>query len=440
MGHWIYGRVTGFAPCLRLMNHSQWNRREDLQQIQFQLVKSIAQYAANHVPYYVGLFKQYGISPNVIRDLDEFARIPILTKSMIRPAYPTQICRRSSWLDLKTVTSGSTGEPFESIIDGKTHCWRLAARYLFDSWIGITPGENWLRVRIIPERSAYARFAARLRAEHWVQVTVGPDAKPNLQEVIKQVDKNRPSGIFGPASTLALLAKYIQDTGHMPSHKVKGVYSTMETLLTYQRESISSVLSQNLFDRYGLREFGGYLAQDCENHDGLHVNPFLAYAEVVRDDGTVAEKGEVGRLVITDLRNHAMPFIRYDTGDLATISDDCQCGRGFPSLGKIIGRESEYIRTKFGLLSSLMITDDFGGSFSKYVRAFQFIQLDSGNVLVKVVPTAALDRRFHTDASQFLSKFLHDFELQLVSEIDPEPSGKIPAFKSARSTNPTCHN
>ena len=50
-------------------------------------------------------------------------------------------------------------------------------------------------------------------------------------------------------------------------------------------------------------------------------------------DGKPAEPGEVGEVVVTDLNNNCLPFIRYRIGDLAVAMDperECTCGRGAP--------------------------------------------------------------------------------------------------------------
>jgi phenylacetate-CoA ligase len=408
------------------MEASQWKKLEDLQRIQIDLMKSMVNYAATRVPYYANLLARCEVSPDTIRDFDDFAKIPISTKSMIRSAYPTQIYTKSSWFDLKAETSGSTGEPFESVVDGKSHGWRLASRYLFDSWMGIRPGEPWRRIARDP--SASVRLRSRVfNAE--VQVSMRKTTRPTFVEIVKKIDRNKPSGLSGAPSSLALLAGHIRDTGVTPSHKLKGVYSTMENLLTSQRNLISALLSPNLFNRYGLREFGGYVAQDCESHGGLHINPFLVYAEVAKGDGCLARPGEVGKLVITDLRNYAMPLIRYDTGDHAATGVECQCGRGFPVLAQIVGRESEYILTKYGTLSSLLVTDQFNMNFGKYLQAFQFIQARNGKVRVRIVRAETQNERFDKEVARFLASFLTDFQVDSVPEIRPDRSGKRPVFK-----------
>jgi phenylacetate-CoA ligase len=62
-----------------------------------------------------------------------------------------------------------------------------------------------------------------------------------------------------------------------------------------------------------------------------------------------ASAGRPGDVVITDLFNYGMPFVRYANGDMATASADrCACGRGLPLLTRVDGRVLDAIRTPAG--------------------------------------------------------------------------------------------
>jgi phenylacetate-CoA ligase len=65
--------------------------------------------------------------------------------------------------------------------------------------------------------------------------------------------------------------------------------------------------------------------------------------EVLNGDGTACREGETGRVVATDLRNFATPLVRYDIGDLAEVGPACPCGRGLPTLSRIVGRERNLV-------------------------------------------------------------------------------------------------
>ncbi len=71
-------------------------------------------------------------------------------------------------------------------------------------------------------------------------------------------------------------------------------------------------------------------------------------AEVLRPDGTPCGEGETGRMVITDLHNHATPIVRYALGDMAEMAGACPCGRGLPAIRRIVGRNHNLLRMPDG--------------------------------------------------------------------------------------------
>src|SRR5258707_1233614 len=128
----------------------------------------------------------------------------------------------------------------------------------------------------------------------------------------------------------------------------------------WQRRAIERAFGCPVTNRYGCEEVS-LIACECERHGGLHVNADGIYLEVVRTDGTPAEPGEAGSLLVTDLVNRAMPLLCYQVGDVGALSERrCACGRGLPLLDRLEGREADYVVTPRGqLVSGISLTDHF---------------------------------------------------------------------------------
>ena len=93
------------------------------------------------------------------------------------------------------------------------------------------------------------------------------------------------------------------------------------------------------------------IASECERHQGLHLNIEHLFIEFLRPDGTQAAPGEEGTIVITDLINRGMPFIRYRIEDVGVPSDRrCTCGRGLPLMERVTGRVADYLKRRDGSL------------------------------------------------------------------------------------------
>ena len=122
------------------------------------------------------------------------------------------------------------------------------------------------------------------------------------------------------------------------------------------------------------------------HQDGLHISTDRVYLELVDEEGDVITKPDIiGEVVITDLDNFGMPFLRYRIGDMASFkAGSCPCGRPFPMLQRVEGRTLDIIRAENGVR--------LGGTFWTLlfrsrpgVQKFQVIQDDLTGIKVKYV-------------------------------------------------------
>src|SRR5256714_9638865 len=124
---------------------------------------------------------------------------------------------------------------------------------------------------------------------------------------------------------------------------------------------------------------------ECDRHEGLHLTAENLLVEILDDEGRPTPEGEEGNVVITDLFNYGMPFIRYAIGDRAVAGwGACSCGRGLPLLRKVVGRRLDVLRTPDGRL----IPGEFFPHLLKdypSVKRFQVVQDGPGHVRLCVV-------------------------------------------------------
>ena len=113
------------------------------------------------------------------------------------------------------------------------------------------------------------------------------------------------------------------------------------------RASIEHALGLVAVDIYGLSEIvGPGVASECvEGRAGAHVNEDHFLVEVVDPaTGEPLGDGEVGELVFTTLTKEALPFLRYRTGDLASVTrEPCACGRTFARMSRVVGRTDDML-------------------------------------------------------------------------------------------------
>jgi phenylacetate-CoA ligase len=178
------------------------------------------------------------------------------------------------------------------------------------------------------------------------------------------------------------------------------------------------------------------VAQSCPDEPGLlHVNNQRAVLRVVREDGTEAGPGQCGRVILTDLHNEVMPFLNYDTGDLAVPGPVCPCGRGFPTLERLEGRADEQIElpdgTRIGS-ASLGIFLAWGCAALPWVWEYQAIQTSPAELVLRVVPAGSYTTGTAEQlASQLATMFGGQVRVSVepVSAIEAEPNGKRRSIK-----------
>jgi phenylacetate-CoA ligase len=100
-------------------------------------------------------------------------------------------------------------------------------------------------------------------------------------------------------------------------------------------------------DSYSSEELG-YIALQCPDTEGYHVQSESLIVEVLDDAGMPCNPGETGRVVVSTLHNFAMPLLRYASGDYAEAGGDCACGRGLPLLRRIVGRQRNMLLSPDG--------------------------------------------------------------------------------------------
>ena len=71
----------------------------------------------------------------------------------------------------------------------------------------------------------------------------------------------------------------------------------------------------------------GYIALQCPDSENYRIQSECALVEILDAEGVPCQAGEIGRVVVTPLRNFATPFLRYDIGNYAEEGAPCPCCR-----------------------------------------------------------------------------------------------------------------
>lgn len=391
---WMITRQA--ALYYRELKRSQWLSSAELKELQERKLRRLVDHAYRHVGYYRQRWGELGLRPEDIRSLEDLGKLPLLDKATVRENLYFDLLsdNHDKRRILKVATSGSTGEPFVCYADQHQLEIRWAATLRSLEWTGYrfgdrqarlwhqTIGMSWLQV--LRERID-ALFFRRLFVPAFEM------SEASLERFVRRLVRHRPVLIDGYAESFNYLADYLKSR-RIEGLRPRGIVSSAQTLPDESRSAIEGAFGTRVFDKYGSREFSG-IAYECEAHEGHHVVGESYVVEVLKD-GRPARPGEVGEVVVTDLNNFCLPFIRYRIGDLAVAMDPgeaCPCGRGLPRLGRIEGRVQSIILGADGRAVPGSFFLHLLKDYDYLVRQFQVVQEEPGTVVLKVVKGPRFD-------------------------------------------------
>jgi phenylacetate-CoA ligase len=399
--------------------------------MQNQAVDELLRWATHEVPYYQSLAQLGGIDISRAGGIERLQAFPLLDKSAIRTAGDSMFARslpRSR--GAANATSGSTGESLRFYVDMQTKSSRAAATYRFYRWCGASPVSKHAKLwgaRFDEQKSDDPRSRLRRWMHPELFLSSYRLAEHEMEEYAQRLLTFRPALLTSYPSPLEHFARYCRDR-RIVFPSLRAIITSAEQLLQDQRRLVEEVFGVPIFDRYGSREFGN-VAQECERHDGLHVAIDNVFLEVVDQNGRPCAPGSAGEVIITDLRNLFMPFLRYRTGDIAVLSgESCRCGRSLPRLVKLEGRVFELIRTPSGQTISGTFWPQVVKQVSVDVRNFQ-VRQDRGDhvrILLETFSGLPVDDECIAALEKRILQFAPDLAIDVehVAEIPLSRAGK----------------
>ncbi len=386
--HWmITGDVEHYYETLR---KTQWLSLAQMRDLQDEKLRRLVRHCYRNVPFYRARMQAAKLRPEDIRGQDDLHKLPFVTKDDIRGHLYFDIMSENHDKSevLKVTTSGSTGEPFVCYADRAQLEVRWAATLRAQEWTGYKFGDPTVRlwhqtIGMSRDQVWKEHLDAFLSNRTFIPVFELSDA--NLARMVRTIAGVRPVLMDGYAEALDFLAHYVKSVGSIDV-RPRAIMSSAQTLPLPSRRAIEEAFGCKVFDKYGSREFSG-IAYECEAHDGHHVVSEAYIVEVLKD-GRPAAPGEVGEVVITDLNNYCMPFMRYRIGDLAEAGDPhaaCRCGRGAPRIGAIQGRVQSIILGTDGRYLPGTFFAHYLKEFDYAIQRFQVVQEEPGAITFKIV-------------------------------------------------------
>jgi len=388
-------------------------------------LRQLVRHAAARVPFYRDLYARCGVAASGFCGLADLGQLPIVDKHLLRSAGAGAVALDAPAQCVRISTSGSTGEPFEFLIDRR--CDQLRKAQYLRPFLrnGRHLADKVLRLTAFP--SNRTPWFSRLGLLRESQLNCA--AEPT--EIVAAWRSLAADVLQGYPSSLRALAHYCLDSGDFLVPAPRLVFTDSEKLSSDTRALLERAFGATVIDIFGTYETDN-IGYQCMANEGYHVATDCVVLELIRDGKPVAV-GEEGEIVVSVLENYTTPFIRYNLRDLGRFSGKpCSCGSSFPLLQTIEGRADDLIVLADGRRRSPM---DVLGRLDRFVDAilhYQLRQIEIGRFALLIAPSnrfADIGLEPIVEAAEsVLGEAVLD--VKLVEAIPPERSGKRRAFVS----------
>lgn len=399
-------------------------------------IRYIVSHAYNNVPFYRRAFNKAGVNPADIRKAEDLTYLPVTKRLDMMVAGPAEYL--SHGLSPKKLvirhTTGTTGTPIV-VHKNRTE-------------------EFFRKITVI---DAYRRNTSLTCP--MTLVNVGPERKDGSTKIVEKIgpitiiklfrdipmEKQisilmsiKPTIMGGRPSLYWDLANSLREKGIVPPSP-RLITGGAEILFPHVRKLLEDVFRCRVADYYNNEE-GGNLAWECPaNPEFMHPNTATVWIEAVDHQGIPIPTGSEGHLIITNLYNYSMPFIRYETGDRGILLETgkCQCGFDGPVMRLTEGRNENYIvlpdgreispRFMFNVVNTGFPHDKKDWNMIDAMRIFQIIQESNDLIEIRVVPGPAYSDSLWRAVEENL-KILHPamrLKVSIVDDLRAEPGKKF---------------
>ena len=318
--------------------------RKELKKLQSERLVAQVKHVYENVPYYRDKMIEKGITPDDIHGIEDLHKLPFLSKSDLRDAYPYGLLAKPL-KDCVRIhsTSGTTGK-------------RVVAFYTqhdVDLWedccaraIMAAGGTDEDVCQVCYGYGLFTGGAGLHGGSHKVGCLTLPMSSGNTDRQLQFMTDLGSTILCCTPSYAAYLAESAIEAGISDQLKLKAGIFGAEAWTQEMRRDIEEKLGLKAYDIYGLTELSGPgVSYECSAQSGMHICEDHFIAEII-DPVTeeVLPYGEKGELVFTAITKEAFPMIRYRTRDICVLNEEpCSCGRTHIRMSKPMGRSDDML-------------------------------------------------------------------------------------------------
>jgi len=308
-------------------------------------IGEVMRYAYSNSPFYKKKWDEAGIHPDHIKSLEEFERVPVVSKAELRQSqaenepFGDYLCVPESEIHHIHGTSGTTGRPTAFAI-GRGDWTAIANNQARVMWgMGLRPGD------LIFIGSVFSLYmgswgtligSERLRAKTF---PFGAGATGMTARAALWMQMAKPKAFYGTPSYALHLAETAQAEGIDPKEfALDLLFFSGEpgASIPSVKNRIEELYAAQVIDCGSMAEMTPWMScAGTKETDGMLLWQDMVYSEVCDPKSyNRVGWGEQGTLVYTHLERTSQPMIRLLSGDLTHWTDekDNACKRTYPRL------------------------------------------------------------------------------------------------------------
>jgi phenylacetate-coenzyme A ligase PaaK-like adenylate-forming protein len=319
-------------------------------------------------------------SYNNSKKIEEF---PVIKKNIVQENFDD--FKSSDYLNrnnYKVATSGSTGAPFFLYQDKNKRNRNTSDILYFLKLNNYKIGDRLYELEVWGDNNKKGNLKSWL--QNVVQFDISKLTDSRILYFLKTLKTSKQKKVLlGFASSYESICRYLDKVGYdLDNLNISSIIANSEYLNHYTKTTMSKYFNAPVLSRYSNEEIGIIAHQTTKSPEDFIINCASYHVEILdMENDKPARPGNLGRIVVTDLFNHCMPMIRYDTGDIAKLKES---DKESQKLKEIEGRKMDLIFDSHGnIVSSFIVYTKFY-KYYKLLKQYQFIQEGEKEYIIKL--------------------------------------------------------